>query len=186
VGEPLEDEKLTEHEDFGLGTLTAEDLEAFGLPPVFPPLPPGLPLGNQASCSDVDIVHIEYPHVAEEVKSEEVEATEYAISEVSEDAGREAHAQLLPEEPDVKPHGFVVAEVAKKRRRLHFVGNCYRRPGQHYRNFTIYGDVVPKETDFDKVCTQCFPRGVLTEAEKLEEDVANEDSDSSSTTNSSV
>ena len=127
---------------------------------------------------------LEFPYL-QEVKTELEEPTDYAVSDASESEAREAHALLIEDEPLVKPHGFVVSNVGAKRRRHHFIGNCYRRPGEHYRDFTIYGDTVPTEQDFDKVCSTCFPRGVLTE-ELVEEKVEESgDSDSTSSTHSS-
>ena len=66
-------------------------------------------------------------------------------------------AELVDHENDPIPSGFVVALTATKLRRLHFVGNCGRRPGEHYRSFEVYGDDAPKPLLYDKRCRQCFP-----------------------------
>ena len=73
------------------------------------------------------------------------------------------------------PQGFVVAITTTKLRRLHYVGNCGRRPGEHYRSFEAYGDSPPGRRLYDSRCRQCFQEGEV----ELESDSS--DSKSSST-----
>ena len=98
----------------------------------------------------------------------------------------EAHAAIAKEDDETTLFGFVVSEVGKRRRRLHFVGHCFRLPGLHYRSFTVFGDEVPEESAFDKVCSGCFPLGFVSypQAEGVQEEASSE-SDSSSSTHSS-
>ena len=86
-----------------------------------------------------------------------------------------AARDLLDLEIAPAPRGFVVAITTAKLRRLHFVGNCGRRPGEHYRSFEAFGDSPPGRRLYDSRCRQCFPEGEL----ELESDSA--DSKSSST-----
>ena len=65
-------------------------------------------------------------------------------------------AELVDHENDPIPSGFVVALTAAKFRRLHFVGNCGRRPGEHYHTFEVFGDSPPDPLRYDKRCRQCF------------------------------
>ena len=86
------------------------------------------------------------------------------------------------------PHGFVIAKTKKGLKTLHFVGNCGKVPGEHYKSFDVWGDVLPPPEEMDGTCTVCF-RGdkgevivrPLTPNEKLE--LA--DSSASSTASSS-
>ena len=96
----------------------------------------------------------------------------------------ESAAKCIDLESDPTPSGFVVAVTTAKIRRLHYVGNCGRRPGEHYRTFEVYGAWAPDPTKYDKRCRQCFPEEVDCLDLDLQE--VPEDSDSSgSTTHSS-
>ena len=148
--------------DFGMGALAPEDLHLLGVP---------------EAASDVEI--LEAVFVQHEV---EVEATEYEPSDASDNSGRSAHDLLEDDLPVAAPFGFVVSQVGARQRRLHFVGHCFRRPGEHYRDYVVFGDIVPTETDFDKVCCSCFPRGFVACGEAPQE---GDSSDSSSTTSCS-
>ena len=145
--------------DFGMGALAPADLHLLGVPDV---------------ASDVEILDAVF--VQADVKGEE---TVYEPSDASDDSGRSAHALLEDELPRVSPHVFVVSQIGARRRRLHFVGHCFRRPGEHDKDFIVFGDTVPDEGDFDKVCCSCFPRGFVLNDSAPQED---ESSDSSSTT----
>jgi len=148
--------------DFGMGALAPDELHILGVPEIT--------VDSESERDDG------VPNLAV------TEATEYEPSDASEGSGRSAHELLEDDLPIVSPHGFVVSQVGARKRRLHFVGHCFRRPGEHYRDFVVFGDVVPSEVDFDKVCCSCFPRGFVACDEALPED---ESSDSSSTTNGS-
>ena len=47
-------------------------------------------------------------------------------------------------------------------RRLHFVGGCWRVPGDHYRHFEDWGQQLPPASRFAARCKDCFGK----EAEK--------------------
>ena len=119
---------------------------------------------------------IETPcEVVESEISDEESFTAEDLAEAAED---------IDLENDPPPAGFVVAFTTSRVRRLHFVGNCGRRPGEHYRSFEVYGDDAPEPTKYDKRCRQCFPEDGKTVTLMLES--LKEDSDSSgSSTHSS-
>ena len=50
----------------------------------------------------------------------------------------------------------MIAITKRKVRRLHFVGCCGKIPGEHYKVFEPYGDLLPPESAFDLVCGTCF------------------------------
>ena len=83
-------------------------------------------------------------------------------------------------EVEPPPSGFVVS-ITKQVRRLHFVGSCYRIPGEHYRSFDKWGTFLPPAAEIGVVCKNCF-RGGWAAAEAL---AAGEDSSGSSSTSSS-
>lgn len=99
------------------------------------------------------------------VESEDDESSMGVDSEADEesDAPSQAEVQaardLLDLEMAPPPLGFVVAITTTKVRRLHYVGNCGRRPGEHYRSFEAYGDSPPCRRLYDSRCRQCFPEG---------------------------
>ena len=57
---------------------------------------------------------------------------------------------------EAPPEGFVIAVTRRKVRRLHFVGNCGKIPGEHYRVFERWGNVLPPESEIDVTCSICF------------------------------
>jgi hypothetical protein len=54
------------------------------------------------------------------------------------------------------PEGFVIAITKSKVRRLHFVGNCGKVPGEHYKEYDAWGTLLPPEHEIDAVCSVCF------------------------------
>eukprot|EP00438_Fugacium_kawagutii_P007790 Skav218549 [mRNA] locus=scaffold3191:294069:296166:+ [translate_table: standard] len=55
---------------------------------------------------------------------------------------------------------YVVSVVGKsKSLTLHRVGECFRQPGIHYREFVCYGDDLPGADKYHKACKACFPNG---------------------------
>ena len=70
---------------------------------------------------------------------------------------QEEAQRCIDKEDDIIPNGFVVAITTTKHRRLHFMGNCGRRPGEHYRSFQMFGDTPLEPHRYDKRCKQCFP-----------------------------
>jgi hypothetical protein len=83
------------------------------------------------------------PEIAEEIDLEQ-------ISLKSEAAAREA-AELA-----AMPHGFVIAKTKKGLKTLHFVGNCGKVPGEHYKSFDVWGDMLPPASEIDDTCKVCF------------------------------
>ena len=108
------------------------------------------------------------------------EVAETIDSELDEETIKES--KKLFEERDVAPpsSGFVISLTTGGFRRLHFVGACFRVPGEHYKHFIVCGMSLPADGEVDARCRQCF-RG--QDAEKLAE---SDDSDSSSSTSTSA
>ena len=72
-----------------------------------------------------------------------------------EDAAVDLEANAL----EVSVGTFVLSLVGRtKRRTLHCVGSCYRKPGIHYKEFLIVGDVRPTLEAGERLCTSCFGR----------------------------
>jgi hypothetical protein len=74
---------------------------------------------------------------------------------------------------------FVVCiRRSSKRRTLHLVGACHRRPGVSYDEYKGYGSERPASSHYTVVCKQCWPTGApVTE---LEEVITDDESTSSS------
>ena len=76
--------------------------------------------------------------------------------------------------PAVEPWGFVVSITRGGRhRKLHHVGSCKQQPGVDYRDFQVYGDVMPPNSELDSLCGRCFgstalPAEDLSEAESCD------------------
>ncbi len=74
---------------------------------------------------------------------------------------------------------FVLSIVGRsKRRTLHRVGSCYRKPGIHYKEFLVVGDDRPLLEAGERLCTSCFGKKDKLVAEAVS--VAAEDSDGQS------
>mgnify|MGYP003319360789 CR=1 FL=1 len=54
------------------------------------------------------------------------------------------------------PSGFCIAITQRRVRRLHFVGNCGKVPGEHYKQYEVWGDLLPPEHAIDVTCDICF------------------------------
>ncbi|CAE8598861.1 unnamed protein product [Polarella glacialis] len=70
----------------------------------------------------------------------------------------------LPEASSL-PDGTWIVSVGKNGRSmtLHLLGNCWRRPGIHFKLYTILpgdaaGDRLQPTGDYSKVCRDCFPQ----------------------------
>ena len=90
---------------------------------------------------------------------------------------------------DEKPMGFVISKTrGGKCRRLHFVGGCFRVPGEHYRSFDSFGQDVPEQHLFDFRCRDCFPadKPSVQQQERQEEVSASDDGSSSSSSSSAA
>ena len=57
----------------------------------------------------------------------------------------------------------VRTKTTKKVKCLHFVGACGRIPGEHYKEFDVWGDEMPPEDKVDVLCRTCFKNGELPE-----------------------
>ena len=88
----------------------------------------------------------------------------------SESEGDEIAAKPSDEHvPGETRMGHYVASVVGRSatKTLHRVGECFRQPGVHYREYTCYGDELPKASSYHRACKTCFPRN---DGGKLEED----------------
>ena len=83
--------------------------------------------------------------------------------------------------------GFIVSITDKGRmRRLHFLGACGRRPGEHYAKWKHYGELPPRADEIDARCSICFPQSAAAASTaKLPEDINTEDESDTSTSSSS-
>ena len=101
----------------------------------------------------------------------------------------EAASNIREAELQEAPEGFVIAFTQKRLRRLHFVGCCGKVPGEHYKVFEPYGNLLPPESAFDLVCGVCFRGEHLAPASRVpgvsEEDLEVADSASGSSSSSS-
>ena len=62
-------------------------------------------------------------------------------------------------EQPVSAGTFVLSVVGRsKRRTLHQVGACYRKPGIHYKEYLVVGDVRPILEPGERLCVSCFGR----------------------------
>ena len=64
---------------------------------------------------------------------------------------------------------------------MHYVGFCFRVPGDHYRSFDAYGEEQPEAHAFNVRCRDCFPAPKL---EQRQQEAAAEASDSSGSSSS--
>ena len=71
--------------------------------------------------------------------------------EFAEGVAEQGEAELAP-----LPEGFVIAVTTRRVRRLHFVGCCGKVPGEHYKVFEVWGDLLPPDHEVDVTCTVCF------------------------------
>ena len=54
---------------------------------------------------------------------------------------------------------YVVSIVGRSgRRTLHKVGECYRLPGVHFKNFETMGESMPDAGTYHVICKVCFPK----------------------------
>ena len=109
------------------------------------------------------------PKLADEVPCELESFSTEDLVEASKDVDLEEEAPVC---------GFVVAITSSRLRRLHFVGNCGKIPGVHYRSYEAFDNEVPDATKYDRRCRSCFPEYFKRDASGPAED---EDSSGSST-----
>ena len=83
--------------------------------------------------------------------------------------------------PPDKVHGYVASVTRGGRhRKLHHVGSCRLVLGVDYKDFEVYGDVMPGKAEVDSRCTWCFGRGLALEPALGDEESGTESLDSSS------
>ena len=63
-------------------------------------------------------------------------------------------------------------------RRPHIAGRCWRRPGAHFRNFELVGDLG--KTEYDALCCDCWRAEVVAEGTGVASDVGEGEESSSS------
>ena len=95
-------------------------------------------------------------------------------------AAAEQARQCLEPDADPAPEGFVVSITAGGFRRLHLVGACRLVPGENYKNYEIYGELLPQNEAFNARCRWCFPEGDTAPAEDLPSNSSSSSSSSSS------
>ena len=86
---------------------------------------------------------------------------------------------------DSEPFGYVVSITRGGRhRKLHHVGSCRLVPGVDYKEFDVYGNVMPPLHLLNSKCHRCF--GTTSLQPEVEEESAAESLDSSSSSRSGV
>ena len=86
---------------------------------------------------------------------------------------------------DEAPQGFCVSKTKGGWcRRLHFVGGCFRVPGEHYRSYESFGQKVPDSHLYDVRCRDCFPADRVA-IQKAEREAEVSDSSGASSSSSS-
>ena len=106
-------------------------------------------------------------------------------SDVGSDELEDAMKLQVPLEEE-QIHGFVGCDTVENNmpiRRLHFVGNCGKTPGVHYAHFSVWGDEVPEDHEFDRRCIRCFgrERPLVDAPHRASESESDSDSSSDST-----
>ena len=104
---------------------------------------------------------------SEELRSASDSATDViSSSSENEDA---APARKPPSPAQAQGKFFVSIVGRSKQRTLHRSGECYRKPGVHYKEFLDLGDQWPNKSDYHRACKACFPRQLgRTEGENQE------------------
>ena len=129
-------------------------------------------------------VMAELQHEAE-VAEDEAEDDAEDDAEIADDL-----AGLLEAHEDVSlsalRSGFVISKThGGSCRRLHYLGFCFRIPGEHYKCFEACGDQEPESHRFGFRCKDCFPDPKLQAQREEEEDLMS-DSDGSSSSSSAA
>ena len=77
--------------------------------------------------------------------------------------------------------GYVVSVTRGGRHKsLHHVGSCWRVPGQHFKEYEVWGDVLPPAGYLQSRCKDCFK----LEGDQEEQPAELEDGTSSSSSSS--
>ena len=134
-----------------------------------PTTPAGSPPGPGADLAPEDVLEAPSPLEAAD------EVLEFAGQMMVDDQAE------LP----VSKGTFVLSVVGRsKRRTLHQVGSCYRRPGVHYKEYLIVGDSRPVLERGERLCISCFGKRdqVASEVGVVDGDGSESDSSVSSST----
>ena len=82
-----------------------------------------------------------------------------------------------PEEQELELGSFLVSVQTKTRfRRLHKLGECWRKPGVDYLEYEVLGLELPPAASYNAVCHQCFKKGEVNEAVTSSGSSSSEDS----------
>ena len=110
----------------------------------------------------------------------------HALDSVDIGMGRTLRAEVCVPAPTT---GFILSLTDHGRmRRLHHLGACWRKPGEHYAHWLHFGAILPGPELYDARCRTCFPaEAARAPVARLPEDVRSEDeSDTSSESSSSA
>ena len=88
--------------------------------------------------------------------------------------------QCLEPDTEATPDSFVVSITKGGFRRLHFVGACRLVPGEDYRHFEVYGELLPPAGAFNARCQWCFQDGGAAHEDDLPSNSSSSSSSSSS------
>ena len=75
---------------------------------------------------------------------------------------------------------YMVAIVGRsKKRTLHRMGECHRKPGAHFGRFEVLGSDLPSSSEYHRACKICFPLGLNQTEEVSGEESSSGDASSS-------
>lgn len=81
----------------------------------------------------------------------------------------ESSSRLVVADPaplDIPAGSYLVSIQARtKFRRLHKIGECWRRPGVDFLLFEVLGQELPQPSQYNAVCHHCFNKGVINDDE---------------------
>ena len=98
----------------------------------------------------------------------------------------EACAERVLQGREEGPKGFVISKTrGGKVRRVHFVGGCFRVPGEHYRDYEDLGQRAPLPHEITHRCKDCFPLERESERQVENEELASDTSGESSSSDGS-
>ena len=135
-----------------------------------------------------DMSFQEWVHLGEEEPTEEVETPGPSEEGVGAKEKVELDEIEISEDEEGSvvrvPMGHYVVSVVgrSKMRTLHRVGECFRKPGEHYANYDYIGNEPPDASMFHRACRVCFPKGGISvnsdqvDSESGEDDVSSSDS----------
>jgi hypothetical protein len=135
-----------------LGTLEGTSLlERYG------PSTLGVPAGRKRPRTGADVAIEEEPVLVEEEDAAEEVQPELILGGGARIEDEEDEEE---ERKEAEAEGYVVTVSASRRRRcLHWVGNCYRKPGVHYIEYEVYGRSPERTVEYTTHCRDCFKEG---------------------------